>query len=97
MQPHEAEQLVIATPQAKGTPRATPQRRQAPPAPAPRTRAQEILQALIRETSAHAVGARVGMSGRNLSMLAYGITEPALSTMEKLLPLVKPDEWFTGG
>jgi hypothetical protein len=28
-------------------------------------------------------------------MLAFGITEPALGTMYKLIALVTPDDWFT--
>lgn len=54
------------------------------------------LSALVAESSAAAVGRRVGSTGNTIRLLAAGAAHPKTTTVERLRALgIDPSDWFT--
>jgi hypothetical protein len=54
------------------------------------------LAALVAESSAAAVGRRVGSTGNTIRLLASGGAQPKTTTVERMRALgIEPNDWFT--
>jgi hypothetical protein len=54
------------------------------------------LAALIAESSAAAVGRRVGSTGNTIRLLASGGAQPKTTTVTRFIALgIEPNDWFT--
>jgi hypothetical protein len=60
------------------------------------TIAQLKLARLVAETSAAAVGRKVGSTGNTIRLLASGAASPKTTTVERMRSLgIEPTDWFT--
>ena len=54
------------------------------------------LAALVAESSAAAVGRKVGSSGNTIRLLAAGAARPKTTTVERMRAIgIEPSDWFT--